>query len=458
MRTWIIGSGTDCDVVVAQPRVSRRHCRFTELADGFRIEDLGSSNGTYVNGERIAAATPVSAGDTITLGALEPLPWPPSSGVPGWTVLRIGRTPDNEIVLDDLRVSSHHARLLVSGDRLLIEDAGSSNGTFVNSPETKVIEAVPLSATDTLYFGSLAVPAARLLPARPVPEPEVVSPPPLPQESPSPAGASPPAQPTSPSLWTVLQLVQAPAIAILIVLLLGRQEAEPITAASWPAAADRMASTMFALAISAVWLGGSLAAWAALAGRLSAGRNRSLEARLLSSPTGRYATLAGLCVIECATLLTIVYWVTGLRGPWPSMAGVLVLTSAVGLSLGLLVFSLIRTPSARVAALAIALMAMAVMGGRIWRLSDSGAMATIAAAMPSRWAFEGLLLLESEHHSPPSVSEEPSPAAAGDLAEGFFPAGSDRMGPRADAMALTFMLIGLAAAFGFTSSGPRPWR
>ena len=79
MRTWIIGIAEDCDIVVAQPRVSRRHCRFTELADGYLIEDLGSSNGTYVNGERIAAGTRVSAGDRITLGALVPMPWPPAS-------------------------------------------------------------------------------------------------------------------------------------------------------------------------------------------------------------------------------------------------------------------------------------------------------------------------------------------------------------------------------------------
>ncbi len=111
MRTWIIGSGADCDMVVAQPRVSGRHCRFTELADGYLVEDLGSSNGTYVNGERIAEATRVSAGDRITLGAIVPMPWPPASGVPGATVIRIGRAADNDIVLDDSRVSSHHARL-----------------------------------------------------------------------------------------------------------------------------------------------------------------------------------------------------------------------------------------------------------------------------------------------------------------------------------------------------------
>src|SRR5215472_2978677 len=120
MRTWIIGSGADCDLVVERPTISGRHCRFTELADGYLLEDLGSSNGTYVNGERIDAVTRVTAGDRITMGALEPIPWPPASGIAGATVLRIGRAADNDIVLDDARVSSHHARLIISPDRTLI--------------------------------------------------------------------------------------------------------------------------------------------------------------------------------------------------------------------------------------------------------------------------------------------------------------------------------------------------
>jgi pSer/pThr/pTyr-binding forkhead associated (FHA) protein len=88
-------------VVVAQPRVSGRHCRFTEPADGYLVEDLGSSNGPYVNGERIRTATRVSAIDAITLGALVRMPWTPTSGIPCARVIRIGREEDNDIVLDD---------------------------------------------------------------------------------------------------------------------------------------------------------------------------------------------------------------------------------------------------------------------------------------------------------------------------------------------------------------------
>jgi hypothetical protein len=247
----------------------------------------------------------------------------------------------------------------------------------------------------------------------------------------------------------VLRLGQAPVIAVLILLAFGRQAAEPVTATSWSAVSEGIASTLFGLAISAVWLGGSLAGWGSPAGRWSSGRESSLEARVLVSPAVRFAAIGGLLVAQCAVLLAIVHWGSGLKGPWASMFGVLVLAAAVGLSLGLLVFSVVRTPAPAVAVLVVAFVAMTAMGGRIWRLSASGPGSPIAAAMPSRWAFEGLLLLEGERRRPPDVPDE---KAGPDLAEDFFPIASERMGPTADAMALGFMLIGLAGAAAFVAS------
>ncbi len=415
MRTWIIGSDGDCDVVVAQPRVSRRHCRLTELVDGFLLEDLGSSNGTYVNGNRIEATERVSAEDRVTLGALVALPWPPDSGAPGATIVRIGRAPDNEIVLDDHRVSSHHARLLVRPGRTLIEDVGSSNGTFLNSPDQRVTQSTPLSDLDTVYFGSMAVPAARLLPATaPVP--------PMPAEgSPAPAPVRAPEAWRSP--WTMAVLAQAPAIAILIVLSL-----------AWPGGSEGIASSAFATAAAAVWLGGSLAGWAFLIGRVTMPR--------------MLGWLGAAAVIQCAVMLTIVRIGGGLRGPWMAEHGVLTLASAIGLALGWLAFSTVRKPVVAAAALLVAFAAMTAMGGRIWRLPDSRPLAVIAVAMPTRWAFEGLLLLEDERPVNPGA---PGP----DLVEDYFPVERHRMGPKADAMALGFMLIGLAGASAFVTTRPK---
>jgi len=76
--------------------------------------------------------------------------------------VRIGRSRDNDVVLAYPFVSAHHARLTVVGDRALLEDLGSRNGTAVNSAAARV-ERAELRLTDTVYFGTLPVPAARLL-------------------------------------------------------------------------------------------------------------------------------------------------------------------------------------------------------------------------------------------------------------------------------------------------------
>lgn len=44
----------------------------------------------------------------------------------------VGRHPDSDIFLDDVTVSRHHCRFVATGDSLALEDAGSTNGTYVN--------------------------------------------------------------------------------------------------------------------------------------------------------------------------------------------------------------------------------------------------------------------------------------------------------------------------------------
>src|SRR6476620_11619411 len=57
------------DLVIDDPGVSRRHARVLTEAGGVVVEDLGSSNGTYVNGERISGPVEVATGDELQLGA-----------------------------------------------------------------------------------------------------------------------------------------------------------------------------------------------------------------------------------------------------------------------------------------------------------------------------------------------------------------------------------------------------
>ena len=57
--TWLIGTAPDCDIQIASPYVSARHCRLTRDAGQWTLEDLGSTNGSFVNGLRATGPTAV---------------------------------------------------------------------------------------------------------------------------------------------------------------------------------------------------------------------------------------------------------------------------------------------------------------------------------------------------------------------------------------------------------------
>jgi hypothetical protein len=55
-------------VTIDDPELSRRHAVVRPIEGGFEVEDLGSLNGTFVNGRRIEGPTKLSSGDTVKLG------------------------------------------------------------------------------------------------------------------------------------------------------------------------------------------------------------------------------------------------------------------------------------------------------------------------------------------------------------------------------------------------------
>jgi pSer/pThr/pTyr-binding forkhead associated (FHA) protein len=64
----MIGRGADCQLILDDDYVSTRHARVVATADGYYIEDLGSTNGTYVNGQRITAPTTITMADGVRIG------------------------------------------------------------------------------------------------------------------------------------------------------------------------------------------------------------------------------------------------------------------------------------------------------------------------------------------------------------------------------------------------------
>lgn len=67
--TTVVGRRPDSDLRVASQDVSRRHCEIAVAKGKVSVKDLGSSNGTYVNGKRVAESD-LSAGDRLTIGPL----------------------------------------------------------------------------------------------------------------------------------------------------------------------------------------------------------------------------------------------------------------------------------------------------------------------------------------------------------------------------------------------------
>jgi pSer/pThr/pTyr-binding forkhead associated (FHA) protein len=65
----IVGRRQDCDLCVPLMVISRRHCALNMDEGVLTIRDLGSSNGTFVNGERIEEAD-LSPGDKVSIGPL----------------------------------------------------------------------------------------------------------------------------------------------------------------------------------------------------------------------------------------------------------------------------------------------------------------------------------------------------------------------------------------------------
>ena len=153
--------------------VSGQHCRLYQYPRQFTLEDMGSSNGTYVDGVRIPARSPVIVRreQRITLGHAVAMPWPgPPAGASHTTsrssaearVIRIGRSPDCDIVLDYPMISWEHARIVQEGNQFILEDLNSRNGTAINSLQNRIVKAA-LQPSDDVFLASFKIPAARLL-------------------------------------------------------------------------------------------------------------------------------------------------------------------------------------------------------------------------------------------------------------------------------------------------------
>ncbi|HMS56699.1 MAG TPA: FHA domain-containing protein [Fimbriimonadaceae bacterium] len=191
IRPGVTSVGREGDIMVADSRVSRRHAEVKSDGGRLTISDLGSTNGTTVNGTRLEQGEVLSLnqGDTLGFGGFEmvlSLPGeagktqipsanktaaiasPPRLETPpaflvgeGLTLpLKIGsnsfgRKADNDVQIADPYVSGSHGIIEVVEEGYFITDTGSTNGTMLNDARLSPNMRTRMTVDDEIRLGSL---------------------------------------------------------------------------------------------------------------------------------------------------------------------------------------------------------------------------------------------------------------------------------------------------------------
>lgn len=178
-KKYVIGTGGDCDIKIADASVSAQHAELEINGDEVVIVNSSGAENVTVNGKVVKIKALIKPGDDIRIGAdtlqlVDPKSTPrPAKKEPeapqGWalkalnTALEdkhfpmkgaqvIGRSQECDISLGVVHLSRKHAKVTVTDKGLKVEDLNSSNGTYVNGK--KVNQAVVISG-DELSFDTL---------------------------------------------------------------------------------------------------------------------------------------------------------------------------------------------------------------------------------------------------------------------------------------------------------------
>lgn len=173
-----IGAMPESEVPVRAEGVSRSHARVFREGDVYWLEDAGSTNGTFLNGDRITRDR-IRHLDVVTLGRDVDLifvcradaPRPSTVGVltafidaldgpdAGASIeipkgeITLGRASSCTIAVDSAAVSKIHARIQRSSDQVTIQDLASANGTFVN--DKRISSVMVLSSRDKISLAGV---------------------------------------------------------------------------------------------------------------------------------------------------------------------------------------------------------------------------------------------------------------------------------------------------------------
>lgn len=155
-----VGRQDDCELRIKSSQVSRRHCQLFEKKGMLLVKDLGSSNGVFVNGKKIAEQHVLEPGDEMTIGQVT------------FRVEKIGEVPPARPVAEPVAAKSPGDTSI--SDALI--DDGSEPEFEIDFDEEPAVESGPAPA-----------PAAAVAAAPPVMEPPpATKPAPAPELAPAP--------------------------------------------------------------------------------------------------------------------------------------------------------------------------------------------------------------------------------------------------------------------------------
>ncbi|MBI5498574.1 MAG: FHA domain-containing protein [Deltaproteobacteria bacterium] len=156
-----IGRDESNDIRLENRALSRKHAQLEVRGAGIWIRDLGSQNGTFMNGERLEGARPIQSGDVISLGgkfqlrlegveeAKTTTPVLTLTGPEGThrfamvgDEIILGRSPDCDISIGRKSISRRHLKVSLKDGKFFCEDMGSQNGTRVNGDKIRGITEV----------------------------------------------------------------------------------------------------------------------------------------------------------------------------------------------------------------------------------------------------------------------------------------------------------------------------
>jgi pSer/pThr/pTyr-binding forkhead associated (FHA) protein len=178
-----LGQSPECQIPLRDPELSAFHAQVLRYDSGLYLRDLGSSTGTWVNGECLFGPRALWDGDRIRVGKLELLfrsnalqqrvPQAEERKVGGARLevrsggslglgfalgaqpVVLGGAPDCGIRLTDPSVSSHHAEFRATGASHAVMDLQSFGGSFVRGARLAPGQVAPLAEGDWLRFGSV---------------------------------------------------------------------------------------------------------------------------------------------------------------------------------------------------------------------------------------------------------------------------------------------------------------